>query len=112
MAACAVAMAAVCYGGAEDEHFAGVSDFLRQAALLAGIIGVSSGIYFGLAWLLRCEELTEFFLLLRRAEGAAPVDCGWTSRDTNEAAGRSDSWKARTISEGFGWHWKRMSGHF
>ena len=73
MAACAVAMAAVCYGALKMSHFAGVSDFLRQAALLAGIIGVSSGIYFGLAWLLRCEELNEFFLLLRRAEGVAPV---------------------------------------
>jgi putative peptidoglycan lipid II flippase len=73
MAACAVAMAAVCYGALKMSHFAGVNDFLRQAALLAGIIAVSSGIYFALAWLLRCEELNEFFLLLRRAEGVAPA---------------------------------------
>jgi hypothetical protein len=50
-----------------------VSDFLGQAALLAGIIAASSGIYFGLAWLLHCEELREFFLLLRRAEPVLPV---------------------------------------
>jgi putative peptidoglycan lipid II flippase len=73
MGACAGAMAAVCYGALKISHFAGVGDFLRQAALLAGIIAVSSGIYFGLAWLLRCEELGEFFLLLRRAERIVPV---------------------------------------
>jgi len=73
MTACAVAMAAVCYGALKVSHFAGASDFLRQAALLAGVIAISSAVYFGLAWLLRCEELQEFFLLLRRAEGVASV---------------------------------------
>jgi putative peptidoglycan lipid II flippase len=73
MGACAGAMAVVCYGALRFTHFAGVSDFLGQAAILAGIIAVSSGIYFGLAWLLRCEELSEFFLLLSRAERVLPV---------------------------------------
>ncbi len=73
MGACAGAMALVCYGALRFTHFSGVSDFLGQAAILAGIIAVSSGIYFGLAWLLRCEELSEFFLLLRRAEPVLPV---------------------------------------
>ena len=72
MGACAGAMAVVCYGALRFTHFSGVSDFLGQAAILAGIIAVSSGIYFGLAWLLRCEELSEFFLLLRRAEPVLP----------------------------------------
>ena len=73
MAACALAMGAVCYGALVISGFATASDFLRQAASLIGIIIVSSGVYFGLAWLLRCEELGEFFLLLRRAESAAPI---------------------------------------
>lgn len=73
MGACAAAMALVCYGALRFTHFAGVNAFLGQAALLAGIIAVSGGIYFGLAWLLRCEELREFFLLLRRAERVVPV---------------------------------------
>jgi putative peptidoglycan lipid II flippase len=73
MGACAGAMAVVCYGALRFTHFSGVRDFLGQAAILAGIIAVSSGIYFGLAWLLRCEELSEFFLLLRRAEPVLPV---------------------------------------
>jgi hypothetical protein len=73
MGVCAAAMAAVCYGALKMTHFAGVSDFLRQAVLLAAVIAVSTGAYFGLAWLVRCEELKEFFLLLRRAERAIPV---------------------------------------
>jgi putative peptidoglycan lipid II flippase len=73
MGACAGAMAVVCYVALRFTHFSGVSDFLGQAAILAGIIAVSSGIYFGLAWLLRCEELSEFFLLLRRAEPVLPI---------------------------------------
>jgi putative peptidoglycan lipid II flippase len=73
MGVCAAAMAAVCYGALKMMHLAGVSDFLRQAATLGAVIAVSTGVYFGLAWLLRCEELEEFFLLLRRAERVAPV---------------------------------------
>jgi hypothetical protein len=45
-----------------------VEHLLSRAALLFAMIAVSTGIYFGLAWLLRCEELPELFLLLRRAE--------------------------------------------
>jgi putative peptidoglycan lipid II flippase len=73
MGACAGAMAAVCYGALRFTRFSGAGAFLQQALLLAGIIALSSGIYFGLAWLLRCEELSEFFLLLRRAEPVLPV---------------------------------------
>ncbi len=76
MGACAAAMAAVCYGALRISHFADASHFLRQAGLLAAIILVSTAIYFGLAWVLRCEELGEFFLLLRRAERGMPAVAG------------------------------------
>jgi hypothetical protein len=49
-------------------HFATAEHLLARAALLFAMIAVSTGIYFGLAWVLRCEELPELFLLLRRAE--------------------------------------------
>jgi hypothetical protein len=48
-----------------------VQHLLAKGAWLTGIIAVSVGIYFGLAWALRCEELPELFLLLRRAEPSA-----------------------------------------
>jgi putative peptidoglycan lipid II flippase len=76
MAVCALAMATVCYAALTVSHFSGVRDFLRQGALLAGIIVASSGVYFGLAWLLRCEELGEFFLLLRQSERVMPAELG------------------------------------
>ena len=90
MGACAAAMAAACYWGAEGVGVFGErSHFLAQAGLLMAIIVASIGIYFGLAWVLRCEELGEVFILLRRAERGAG----------GELAGGL-------------WRWKRMFGHF
>jgi putative peptidoglycan lipid II flippase len=66
--ACATAMAAVCFATLKYSHFATVEHLLARAALLFAMIAVSTGIYFGGAWVLRCEELPELFLLLRRAE--------------------------------------------
>jgi putative peptidoglycan lipid II flippase len=68
MALCAAAMCATCFVALKYSHLAALEHFLAKAAWLAAIIIVSSGIYFALAWALRCEELPELFLLLRRAE--------------------------------------------
>jgi len=68
MALCAVAMSAVCFVAVKYSHLVTAEHFLTKAAWLTGIIVVSAGIYFGLARALRCEELPELFLLLRRAE--------------------------------------------
>jgi putative peptidoglycan lipid II flippase len=70
MAACAAAMAAVPYAALRAFHFAAARHLLEQAGLLAATIAASAAVYFALAWLLRCQELSEFFLLLRRAEPA------------------------------------------
>ena len=67
----AVAMSAVCFAAVKFSHLATLQHFLARAAWLIGIIVVSVGIYFGLAWALRCEELPELFLLLRRAQPTA-----------------------------------------
>jgi putative peptidoglycan lipid II flippase len=66
--ACAVAMAAACFAALKYSHFASVEHLLARAVLLFAMIAASTGIYFGVAWLLRCEELPELFLLLKRAE--------------------------------------------
>jgi len=68
---CAAAMAAASYGAVRFSHLAVAQHLLAQAGMLAAIILGSAAVYFGLAWLLRCEELSEFFLLLRRGEPAA-----------------------------------------
>jgi putative peptidoglycan lipid II flippase len=71
MALCAVAMSAVCFAAVKYSHLVTLQHFLAKAAWLTGIIVVSVGSYFALAWVLRCEELPELFLLLRRVEPTA-----------------------------------------
>jgi hypothetical protein len=74
MAACSVAMAAVAYAGSSYWRAAEIQHVLARAAVLAVMIFVSVAVYTAMAWLLKCEELTELFLLFRRAEpGAAPA---------------------------------------
>ena len=74
MAACSVAMAAVAYAGLSYWRAAEIQHVLARAAVLAVMIFVSVAVYTAMAWLLKCEELTELFLLFRRAEpGAAPA---------------------------------------
>ncbi len=68
MIVCALAMAVTSYAALRFSDFTAVRHIIVQASLLAGMIGLSVSVYFGLAWVLRCEELTEFLLLLRRAE--------------------------------------------
>ena len=63
---CTVAMAAVSYEGFRHSSFQSMQHLLPQAGVLAGLILASTAAYFGVAWLLRCEELSEFLLLLRR----------------------------------------------
>jgi len=71
IALCSGAMGVVAYAGLRAVHIAGDRHLLAQAGLLAAIVAVSVGVYFALARLLRCEELSEFFLLLRRGEPQA-----------------------------------------
>ena len=68
IAVCALAMGVLAYTGLRVLHLGADRHLLAQAGLLAAIILASAAIYFGLAQLLRCEELSEFFLLLRRGE--------------------------------------------
>ncbi|MFZ1204162.1 MAG: murein biosynthesis integral membrane protein MurJ [Candidatus Acidiferrales bacterium] len=77
MAVCAAAMAALSYFGIRAAGFSAAGHLLTQIGLLAGVILASTAAYFGLAWLLRCEELREFWQLLRRTEpGTAPLAAG------------------------------------
>jgi putative peptidoglycan lipid II flippase len=76
MGVCAVAMAAVSFAALKFSGFESVQHFLSQLWMLAAMILASTAVYFGLAWALRCEELSELFLLLRRAEPAAANAAG------------------------------------
>jgi putative peptidoglycan lipid II flippase len=77
IAVCAVAMAFISYYGLQAAHFSSAAHLVTQVALLAAVILVSTAVYFGLAWLLHCEELREFWQLLRRTEpSTAPLAAG------------------------------------
>jgi putative peptidoglycan lipid II flippase len=71
MAISAVAMAAACFVALRFSGFSSAEHLLSQVVLLVAMILVSVAVYFGLAWLLRCQELSELLLLFRRAEPAA-----------------------------------------
>jgi putative peptidoglycan lipid II flippase len=71
MGICAAVMAGACFAALRFSGFANIEHVLSQAGLLAAMIIGSVAIYFGLAWILRCEELPELFLMLRRAEPGA-----------------------------------------
>ncbi len=68
MAVCTAGMALASLGALRFSHFAEARYFPAQAVLLFAMIAFAVAVYFGLAWLLRCEELGEFLLLLRREE--------------------------------------------
>jgi putative peptidoglycan lipid II flippase len=70
MGLCAAAMALVTYAALHAADFTAVRHLLVRAGMLAGMIVVSVAVYLGLAWLLRCEELFEFLLLVRRSDPA------------------------------------------
>jgi len=63
---CAAAMGATCYTVLGVSRFSAARHLTAQAGLLAAMIAVSAGAYLVLAWVLRCGELRELFLLLRR----------------------------------------------
>jgi len=71
IAACAAGMAAVAGAGLSFLRLAEGRGALSGIGALAAVMVVSIGVYFGSAWALRCEELSELFLVLRRPEPAA-----------------------------------------
>ena len=73
IAVCAGAMASVAYGGLRAGYLVGERPLLVQIGCLAAVVLTSIAAYFGLARLLRCEELSELFLLLRRRGPQAEV---------------------------------------
>jgi putative peptidoglycan lipid II flippase len=68
MTLCAAAMALAAYFTLRFSHFSTIDHVVKQAGVLAAMILFAVAVYLVLAWLLRCEELSEFWSLLRRAK--------------------------------------------
>jgi putative peptidoglycan lipid II flippase len=78
--ACTVAMAAVALAALVFwRDRAAMLHVAAQAGLLGLTILAALAVYLGLARLLRCEELSEFLLLLQRAEPGAVPGAGFSS---------------------------------
>lgn len=74
IAVCAAAMGAVCVAllNFNWSRLDSAATFVARAGSLAGIIAAGLAIYLGLAWVFRCEELSEATILFRRAQPVAP----------------------------------------
>jgi putative peptidoglycan lipid II flippase len=71
IAICSAVMAGGCAFALRHVPFEALGPVLWQAAALAAMIVGSIGVYLGLAWAFRCEELSEAAILLRPAEAAS-----------------------------------------
>jgi len=65
---CAAAMGGICYALLGASHFSTARHLGTQAGLLATMIVASTAAYLLLAWIFRCGEISELFLLLRRGK--------------------------------------------
>jgi len=68
MCICAAVMSALCVYALRISHFDSLPHFLWQVLWLAGVIAAAVAVYLGLARLVKCEELSELLLLVRRPE--------------------------------------------
>jgi putative peptidoglycan lipid II flippase len=65
---CAAVMSTLCVFAVRASHFESLPHFLWQALWLGAVISAAVAVYFGLARLVKCEELSELMLLVRRSE--------------------------------------------
>jgi hypothetical protein len=64
-------MGAACHAVLGLSHFSDARHLTAQAGLLVAMIATSTAAYLLLAWIFRCGELSEVFLLLRRGKAGA-----------------------------------------
>lgn len=70
IAVCSAVMGGGCVLALRHVHFEALGPVVGQAGALAAMIVGSIGVYLGLAWAFRCEELSEATILLRPPEAA------------------------------------------
>jgi putative peptidoglycan lipid II flippase len=61
VAVCAAAMGALCWLALRWSNFENYRGFLPRAGIVAALLSGATAVYFGLAWALRCHEISEVY---------------------------------------------------
>ncbi len=78
IAVCAGAMGAVCWTALRYSQFDSINPFLMRLVVFVALIGGATLTYLGLAWALRCTEISEVYGIAFRSAGAEPGKPGVT----------------------------------
>jgi putative peptidoglycan lipid II flippase len=78
IAVCASAMGVVCWGALRYSRFDSIDHFLPRLLVFIALIGGATLTYLGIAWALRCGELSEVYGIAVHSAGAGPGKQGIT----------------------------------
>jgi putative peptidoglycan lipid II flippase len=79
IALCACVMGLVCWSALQYSRFDMIPFFLPRLAVFVGLILSATLTYLGLAWLLRCHEISEVYGIAFHRDPAVPGKTGWPS---------------------------------
>jgi len=72
IALCSGAMGLVCWGALRYSQFDSIEQFVPRLLIFVGLIAASTLTYLGIAWLLRCDEISEVYGIAFHAAGREP----------------------------------------
>jgi putative peptidoglycan lipid II flippase len=78
IAASASAMGVVCWTALRYSHFDSINHFFPRLVVFVALIGGATLTYLGLAWALRCSEISEVYGIAFRSPGAETAKPGMT----------------------------------
>ena len=78
IAVCASAMGVVCWGALRYSNFDSINHFFPRLVVFVALIGGATLTYLGVAWALRCGEISEVYGIAFRSAGTEPGKQGIT----------------------------------
>ena len=78
IAVCASAMGVICWGALRYSRFDSIEHFLPRLLVFIALIGGATLTYLGIAWALRCGELSEVYGIAFHSAGTGPGKQGIT----------------------------------
>ncbi len=80
IAVCAAIMGVVCWSALQYSRFDTIPLFISRLTVFAGLIISATITYLVLAWLLRCDEVSEVYGIAFHREAGVPGKTGWSGR--------------------------------